>query len=587
MRACPSCSFENSDSTYFCGRCRLYLQPVGEYLLVREVGKGGFASVYEAVHPETQQKAAVKILHNDLSRRKDILVRFEREAQVMMELDSDYIVKLYDFGVLEEHGLGIYLTMEWCEGQTFFDAIEHQPQKRFSPAKARALCTQLLLGLEHIHERGIVHRDLKPSNLMLVDSKLGKQLKILDFGVAWTKDASLTGTGMIIGSLMFMAPEQIRAKKQDYGPQTDLYAVGLILAWMLTGEHPFGDFVGEAMALRHISEKPATLSELCPNVSWSDSLEDVIARALCKKTHERFESARAFLNALQRAEFPDFAKDVTLPIEKAVTTHSTHSISPYEETGTQTVPSGDEVHPSLQQTAHERAIEGSSGWSLGPVLSESSVQRHFDEMEEEYPSQKGLLWGIVILSLIGLIALGAYKLHMRPLPTHSVTAHDAGEKVRSPEQQIDFTTPQGQSGVPRSLQLLMTQWRDAWQNLSKPKLSATSLHQLYNLYHPNFRSVTHHTGREEHIRAMRESAAHTSWMRLQLTHFSLQGQTADEIYIQFQQKSIISTLQASKKGQDDVQGSIRIKQGTRILRWRRTHGVWKIWRSFWYPKSHN
>jgi len=298
---CPSCSFQNSSESYFCGRCGLHLLPVGDYLLTKTIGKGGFARVYRAKNRFTEQPAAVKIIHSELSEKPRVRQRFEREAEVLRNLHSPHIVQIYDYGVLDEHGP--YLVMEWLQGHSLQQLMDQKPHKRFSMDEAIRLTSQLLYGLHHIHEKDIIHRDLKPQNLFVIEQQGQSTLKILDFGLAWVEgEEHLTKTGTVVGSSLFMSPEQFTSNKGDYGPWTDLYAAGLILFWMLTGKYAFpGDTVGE-QALQHLSKPVPRLQDACPGLAFPPHLDKIIAYALRKNPSKRFQSAKDFLEAFQHPD---------------------------------------------------------------------------------------------------------------------------------------------------------------------------------------------------------------------------------------------------------------------------------------------
>lgn len=297
MLSCPSCSFPNHEQARLCSYCGLYIRPIGDYLLKERIGVGGFAEVYRAVNRYTGHEAAIKFLHRKLLNDKEIEQRFLREVEILRDLHSPNIVQIYDFGIIKD--IGLYLVMEWIEGETLDVFVQRQPNKRLSEDVALNLFSQLLYGLSRIHEKRVVHRDLKPKNFMVVNEQGQLTLKILDFGIAWVSGSpALTERGMFVGSTYFMAPEQFRAQKELFGPSTDLYVSGLLLAWMLTGKHIFTGSSVKDLAIQHCYNMPPMLSELCSEVNFLPSLEAVITYALQKEPHRRFQSAMEFLEAL-------------------------------------------------------------------------------------------------------------------------------------------------------------------------------------------------------------------------------------------------------------------------------------------------
>lgn len=638
MPECPSCTFSNPTETYFCGRCRLYLQPVGQYQLTRIIGKGGFASVYEATHMQSGASAAVKVLHQELVERDDIQRRFTREAQVLLGIESPYVVRFYDFGVAEE--LGAYMVMEWCDGQTLHQAMRMQPQDRFPPAMVRALFSQLLLGLDQIHAAGVVHRDLKPNNLMLVDAGLSKQLKILDFGVAWVEGEALTQSGVVIGSLMFMAPEQVRGQKDRFGPHTDVYAAGLLLAWMLTGRHIFGESSGESVALRHVTEAPPTLADLCPQVQWDPSLEAILATSLAKEPQHRFPTARAFLEALQKAHFPDFARSNTQPISLPDVDGTVPSISPFEETGTissewiSSSPSEQGAggaapresaialveNTSAELSSHEDrpksppisqpAVVPSlpsppalhpipSSWSLGDGTGEKKSEPMLALGEREgvaLSSRRRRASGrgkwFLILLLLALAAAAAYSwqpltqwvetlLPSRGNATH-LPATDASPQTTPEEQENQVVIPDitdeieeqaKHTKIPKWILRLHYRWRNAWLLMAKGGLDPDGPMRAF--YHEDFLDLSFKLSLSGMMAMRLKQARQCPGMRVELSHFKIQGQSKDEIAVEFQ-LSLSRALLTHPGAPRHV-----ILKGKRIFEWKRVGKRWSIHRGHW------
>jgi serine/threonine protein kinase len=328
MVPCPSCCFPNSEQARLCGHCGIYLKPIGDYVLTERIGTGGFAEVYRAVNRYTGHPVAIKLLHRKLINDKEIEQRFFREVEILQNLRSPNVVQIYGYGELPD--MGLYLVMEWLDGQTLDVFLQQQPHKRLAFQQVIPLFTQLLYGLHHIHEKRVVHRDLKPKNFMVVREKDKHVLKILDFGIAWKRGSQeLTERGMFVGSTYFMSPEQFKAQKEKFGPSTDLYVAGQLLVWMLTGKHIFTANTLQALAILHCVETPPTLAQLCPDLPFSPQLESLVAKALQKKPDKRYQHAMAFLNAF-RQSIPEQmqALKAGTPLQHAATIPSpTHSTS--------------------------------------------------------------------------------------------------------------------------------------------------------------------------------------------------------------------------------------------------------------------
>ena len=262
---------------------------VGSYLLVRHLGTGGMASVYEAVHEPEGLRAAIKLLHPDYAKNPDVAARFLNEARAANSVDHPGIVRIYDSGILPD-GVA-YLSMEYVDGVSLLDRMQKLPG-RMSQAHAVQLGQQLALALAALHQRGIVHRDLKPENLMLVaDPSVpgGERVKILDFGIAKLAagtagpGAEVTRTGMLLGTPTYMSPEQCRGSR-SVDAKADVYALGVILYQLLGGQPPFiGSGAADVMTM-HLFEQPAPLSSLA---EVSPRLGRLVHQMLHKSPAER------------------------------------------------------------------------------------------------------------------------------------------------------------------------------------------------------------------------------------------------------------------------------------------------------------
>jgi tRNA A-37 threonylcarbamoyl transferase component Bud32 len=279
---------------------------VGNYRVEAKIGEGGMGAVYLAHHPLLGRKAAIKILLPEHSKRPDLVTRFFNEAKTAASLRHPALVEVFDFGFLPD-GAG-YLVMDFLEGQSLQGRLEKV--KKLSPEAAADIGRQIAAGVAAAHGQGIVHRDLKPDNVFLVpdpENPGRERVKILDFGIAklvlpaagssqaGVKDLR-TSTGMLLGTPLFMAPEQCRGSGQiDH--RADIYSVGCILYMMLTGRPPFNhEGVGEVLAA-HLHEAvtpPRTIEPSLPA-----ALEAIVLRALDKKPEARFQSMAELAAELQ------------------------------------------------------------------------------------------------------------------------------------------------------------------------------------------------------------------------------------------------------------------------------------------------
>jgi serine/threonine protein kinase len=266
---------------------------IASYLLVEKIGEGGMGSVYRATDIVLEREVAIKAIRPELARDPEISERFRAEARLLARIQHPAIATIYTF--LSE-GPELFLVMEYVRGQSFARLLEKE--SRLPWRRATALIAAALEGIEPAHQLGIVHRDLKPENLML--SETG-QVKIMDFGVARAIGSNRqTRTGLLVGSLHYMAPEQIRAEEVDC--RTDVYSLGTVLYEMVTGRLPFAGASDYAVLRAQVEEEPAPPRQLAEEIpAW---LEEVILTALAKDPAHRFATAAAMQQALLAAGTP-------------------------------------------------------------------------------------------------------------------------------------------------------------------------------------------------------------------------------------------------------------------------------------------
>lgn len=227
----------------------------GNYLVVKKIGDGGFATVYLAEHVVLEKKAAAKFLLEDWVDDADVVARFFDEARTMERLkDHPNIVRILDIATVDkcaEEGLPPYFVMEYVEGRTLEDCMNEDLGFELEEVVEIMSCS--LSALQHCHDLGVVHRDVKPSNIMI--NKKG-EVKLTDFGIANAyKNTSKTGEGLTLGSTDYMSPEQALGKK-DLDSRSDIYSLGVTLYQMVCDRLPFqGDSPNE-VALKHIQVDP-------------------------------------------------------------------------------------------------------------------------------------------------------------------------------------------------------------------------------------------------------------------------------------------------------------------------------------------
>jgi serine/threonine-protein kinase len=269
----------------------------GRYRLVSVLGTGGHGAVYEAEHLWTRRRVALKMLRHDRLHVRGLGERFLREAQATTHVKHPNIVDVLDMGQDGEDG-PLYLVEELLVGTDLRQLMRERG--RFTPAEAIELALPVMDALDAAHTAGVVHRDVKPGNIFLIVGTEGRVVpKLIDFGTSRLLDdpgdhGHLTMTGEPMGTPAYMSPELARGKRA--GPQTDVWAIGVMLYEMLSGERPFVASNYNALILAIATEEPVALRTLAPQVP--EALAQVVHRALAKQLDVRFPSMRAMLEAL-------------------------------------------------------------------------------------------------------------------------------------------------------------------------------------------------------------------------------------------------------------------------------------------------
>jgi len=270
----------------------------GKYRVEKVLGSGGMGVVVAAWHLELEQRVAVKFLHPLAMERPDTAERFRREARAAAKIRSEHVARVIDIGIMEG-GLP-YMVMEYLDGHDV--AEEMQRVGLLQIASAVDFVLQGLEAIAEAHSVGIVHRDLKPANLFLALRPDGSRIvKVLDFGISKSlfgtsvSEMSLTRTAALIGSPLYMSPEQMRSAK-DVDTRTDIWSLGVMLYEMLTGRPPYtGDSI-PALCASLLSDTPVSMQQLRPEVS--PMLEEIVMRCLAKDREQRFATVSELARAL-------------------------------------------------------------------------------------------------------------------------------------------------------------------------------------------------------------------------------------------------------------------------------------------------
>lgn len=263
---------------------------LGKYLIVREVGRGGMAVVYEGFDPVLKRRVAIKVLAPHLTWDQEFVKRFLHEAQTAAQMNHPNIVQIYDIG--QEADL-YYLVMEYLSGVSLRDLIRERG--RMSYTQVVDILHQLASALDYANGQGVVHRDVKPANVMITPE--GKA-KLTDFGIAKAASQTrLTATGIVLGTPEYMAPEQVA--QGEFTSATDRYALAVVAYEMLSGHVPFQADTTVTLFYRIVHEPPPPLRVWLPDLP--NEVDNVLARALAKDPKARYPTARAFVAALESA----------------------------------------------------------------------------------------------------------------------------------------------------------------------------------------------------------------------------------------------------------------------------------------------
>jgi serine/threonine protein kinase/formylglycine-generating enzyme required for sulfatase activity len=309
MKKCPKCNQTFDDRYLVCPTDNIELivetgDPMlgrlldNRYRLTRKIGEGGMGAIYLATHIEMGRTAAIKLLAPITSGRDEALARFKREAKMASRIDNPHAVTIYDFGEAE-NGL-LFLAMEYIDGRPLSKLIS---EHRVLPIdRVVHITNQIAEALAAAHALGIVHRDLKPDNVMIT-RKGGDSdyVKVLDFGIAKTvaDDSAdhLTKTGFVLGTPVYMSPEQLLGDRLD--GRSDIYSLAIIVYEMLSGKLPFVGDNQQAVMMKRITGAPVPLRSIAPQIS--ESVERVVMMGLAREPDDRVTDVYEFADALNSA----------------------------------------------------------------------------------------------------------------------------------------------------------------------------------------------------------------------------------------------------------------------------------------------
>ncbi len=383
-------------------------QKIGNYELVSLRGKGGMGEVYVGLHPVLNRKVAVKVLSRALSDDEELVARFRQEAQAAGRIGHEAIVEVTDFGVLADDRC--YYVMQLLHGMSLQEYLDEHGV--VTVAEAVAILRPVLEALAAAHAAGIVHRDIKPDNIFLHRDKTGQlKPKLLDFGIAKLVDPTqstsgvATRTGQLLGTPLYMSPEQAAGETQNIGPWSDVYSVAAVLFRMLTGKPPYEAKSFGALLLKHMQEPPPSLSTVRPELP--KVLDGLIHGGMAKTPDARHQTVRSFLDELL-ADIPEgeqVPEALTLPIpedsaqvatDPTMRADSSQAMSP---TALASTTPADLIADKAQTTAAEE-VSATGRTSL----SSAAAQQLKSQIENEQGNRRILLIGGVVA---GLLVLGS------------------------------------------------------------------------------------------------------------------------------------------------------------------------------------
>jgi serine/threonine-protein kinase len=267
-------------------------QIVGNYKIEEKLGEGGMGAVYKGVDTMLDREVAIKVLRPELTSQTSVVERFRSEAVTLAKLNHPNIATLYS---LFRHGEELFMVLEYVRGETLDNIL--QRRGALSAEEAIPVFSQVLDGIDHAHDLGIVHRDIKPANMMLTEKGT---LKVLDFGIArLLGSARMTRAGNIIGTLEYMAPEQVKGAETD--GRSDIYSLGMMLYEVLTGRLPFqteNEFELMKLQIEAMPPSPRGINPAIP-----EEVEAAIMKAIQKNPDARFQTAGEFRELLLEAGF--------------------------------------------------------------------------------------------------------------------------------------------------------------------------------------------------------------------------------------------------------------------------------------------
>ncbi len=368
-------------------------QTLGQYTIGDMLGQGGMATVYRAKQSSIGRTVAIKVMPMFFMHEPTFMQRFEREVQVIAELQHPRVLPVYDYGQIEGRP---FIVMAYMPGGTLTDLIKQGPMPLDETVR---LMEQIAEGLDHAHRKGVIHRDFKPSNVLLDENG---NAYLSDFGIAKISESTvqLTGSG-VVGTPAYMAPEM--ASYAEVTPAVDIYAMGVTLYQMLTGKLPYRGETPLSVMMAHASEPVPDVRRARPDLP--EDVQSVIERAMSKDPKARYQTAAALARDLRRAA------EAAGAVEPSKSRETMVAVAP----------------PPAERTMPEPVTGPTAGgWQTSPQVHEAPYPGTMPPAKEKRGCNWGLYIGIGIGVLVlaglcfgGLLAIGALG---GPTPTPAPTA---------------------------------------------------------------------------------------------------------------------------------------------------------------------
>ena len=315
MKYCPACHKTYPGDYNVCPADQTGLQNSHElqpgmiirnkYQILDRIGIGGMGVVYRGRHLTFNEVCAIKIVNDVIAGDANFLQRFQTEAVVTRKLRHPNAVRVDDFDYTEDGRP--FIVMELVEGKNIGEIL--QEEGPFRVPRAARIAMQVARALGVAHKLGVVHRDIKPANVLIATDEQGQEIaKVLDFGIAKLREVAgdaqpgMTMTGMVVGTPLYMSPEQFMGKKAvgEIDGRTDIYSLGVVLYQMVTAQLPFEGDTPYSLMLQHMQGTVRPPHELAPELNIPESLSRVILKAIDKSRDQRFQTAEEFIAGLEQ-----------------------------------------------------------------------------------------------------------------------------------------------------------------------------------------------------------------------------------------------------------------------------------------------